>query len=313
MGVEEIIWNDATLVPSGGGGDLFHDCSDESYEEVPEKIAAESQEGFAWLVRGCKSIIKAAKDRMGDTFSRPEDVSKQHQLSNAIPYQDSFEYYNLLERQQRDIIVSKIDDNIFRYTLRQFPNLKRLVVTPAAYGYLFEPLYRTPMIRSFPYEFIYFVPRGWPTPSSRSEWAFAMPWVDDDGVEEDGSLYHGFRLVTKVLAEEKHTVTELMLEAHQLNTGINHFTLNRGTEECDSFCETVRRPGFQKLQLSLLVGFYLGEDYDIYDKGSLYDALYGATDMRHFSFHTDFATDRRSWTIDMYEYTSLFNFFPINR
>ncbi|KAI1043815.1 hypothetical protein LB505_010705 [Fusarium chuoi] len=313
LGVEEIIWDDATLVPSGGDGDLFDEYSDESEEEVPEEIAAEAQERFAWFARGCKSSIKAAKDRMGNPFSRPEDVSKQHQLSNAMPYQDSFKYYNLLERQQRDIIVSKIDEDIFRYILRQFPSLKRVVVTPAAHGYLFEPLYRTPMIRSFPYGFIYPVHRGWPTPLSRSEWAFAMPWDGDDAVEEGKSLYHGFRVVTKVLAEEKHNVTELMFDAHQLNTGINHFALNRGTKEYDNFCDIVRRPGFQKLQLSLLVGFYLGKYYDIYDNGYLYDALYGATDMRHFNFHTDFVTNRRSWTIDLHKYTSLFDVFPIDR
>ncbi|RBA14231.1 hypothetical protein FPRO05_03023 [Fusarium proliferatum] len=43
MGVEEIIWDDATLVPSGGDGDLFQQYSDENDEEVPEEVAAEAQ------------------------------------------------------------------------------------------------------------------------------------------------------------------------------------------------------------------------------------------------------------------------------
>ncbi|VTT70899.1 unnamed protein product, partial [Fusarium fujikuroi] len=200
LGVEQIIWYDATLLPSGGDGDLFHEYSDESDEQFPEEIAAEAQESFAW-------------------FPKP------------LP------------------------------------------------GY---------------------------------QWAVTSPWDGDDAVEEDKSLWHGFRIVTKVLAEEKHNVTELMLDAYQLNTGINHFALNRGTEEYDNFCDIVRRPGFQKLH-SLLVGFYLAEKYEIYDKGYLHDALCGATDMRHFSFHTDFATNRHSLTIDMYKYTSLFDVFPIDR
>ncbi|KLO79488.1 uncharacterized protein LW93_12675 [Fusarium fujikuroi] len=200
LGVEQIIWYDATLVPSGGDGDLFHEYSDESDEQFPEEIAAEAQESFAW-------------------FPKP------------LP------------------------------------------------GY---------------------------------QWAVTSPWDGDDAVEEDKSLRHGFRIVTKVLAEEKHNVTELMLDAYQLNTGINHFALNRGTEEYDNFCDIVRRPGSQKLH-SLLVGFYLAEEYEIYDKGYLHDALCGATDMRHFSFHTDFATNRHSLTIDMYKYTSLFDVFPIDR
>ncbi|PNP73530.1 hypothetical protein FNYG_13124 [Fusarium nygamai] len=313
LNVEEIIWDDATLVPSEGDGDLFHEYSDESEEVVPEELAAEDQESFAWFAHGCKSNMEAAQDRMEDASLRPEDVSKQHQLNNAMPFLDAFEYYNLLEGQQRDIIVSKTDEDMFRYILQQFPNLKRVVVTPAAHGYLFEPLYRTPMIRSFPYGFIYPVPRGWPIPLPGQIAAYVLPWVGDDALEENKNLWHGFRIVTKVLAEEKHNVTKLMLDAHQFNTGINHFALNRGTEEYNNFCDTIKRPGFQKVQLSLLVGFYLSEDYEIYDKGYLHDALCEATDMRHFSFHTDFATNRQSWTIDMYNYTSLFDVFPIER
>ncbi|KAF5981854.1 hypothetical protein FCOIX_3993 [Fusarium coicis] len=314
LGVEEIIWDDATLVPSGGDGNLFHDYFDESDEEVPAELAADAQQRrLAWFAGGCKSSVKAAKDRMAGLFSRPEDVSKQHQLDNAMSYQDSFKYYTLLEHQPRAMIEPGTDEDMFRYTLRRLPNLKRVVVTPAAHGYLFEPLYKTPMIRSFPYGFIYHVPREWPTPLPRNEWAFAMPWFGDDAVEEDKSLYHGFQVITKVLAEENHNVTGLVLDDHQINTGISHFALNRGTEEYNNFCDIIKRPGFQKLQLSLLVGFYLAEDYDIYDKGYLHDALYEATDIRHFSFHTDFATNRQSWTIDMYNYTSLFEVFPIER
>ncbi|KAF5592357.1 hypothetical protein FPCIR_5678 [Fusarium pseudocircinatum] len=212
--VEEIIWDDATLVPSGGDEGLFPEYSEESDTEIPEELAVEDQESFAWFARGCKSSMKAAKDRIAGPISRPDIVSKQHQLDNAMSYQD---------------------------------------------------------------------------------------------------LYHGFRIVTKVLAEEKHNVTELMFDAHQLNTGINHFALNRGTEEYKNFCDILKRPGFQKLHLSLLVGFYLAEEYEIYDERYLHDALYEATDMRHLSFHTDSATNRHSWTIDIHKYTSLFDVFPIDR
>jgi hypothetical protein len=261
--IEEIIWDDATLVTYGGHGDLSGEYSDDSEEEVPEELAAEDQESFAWVSHGCKSGMEVAQDRMEDAFLRREG----HQLNNAMPLLDSLKYYNLLENQQRSMIESGKDEDMFRYTLRQLPNLKRVVVTPAAHGYLFEPLYKTPMIRSFPNGFIYPVTRGWPTPLPRHEWAFAMPWVGDDAVEKDNSLYHGFQVVTKVLAEEKHNVAELILDNHQINTGISHFALNRGTEEYNNFCDMIKRPGFQKLQLSLLVGFYLAEDYDISDKG----------------------------------------------
>jgi hypothetical protein len=210
-------------------------------------------------------------------------------------------------------MASKTDENVVRYALQQFPKLKRVIVTPAAHGYLFGPLYKTPMIWSFPYDFIYPVPRGWPTPWPRRPWAFSMPWIGDEAVEEQKNQWHGVRIVTKVLAEMKHNVTELIFDDHLLNTGINHLALNRGTEEYNNFCDIIKRPGFRKLQLSLLVGLWLAEEYDIYEKGYLRNALYQATDMRHFSFHTDFATNRYTSTVDIHQYASLFDVFPIDR
>jgi hypothetical protein len=129
-----------------------------------------------------------------------------------------------------------------------------------------------------------------------------MPWIGDEAIDEDKTQWHGFRIVTKVQAEENHKITELIFDDYQLNTGISHFALNRGTEEYTNFCDMVKRPGLQKLQLSLLVGLYIGEEYEIYDQGYLRDALFEATDMRHFSFHTDFGTNRCSWIVDMHQY-----------
>ncbi|KAH7466805.1 hypothetical protein FOMA001_g16552 [Fusarium oxysporum f. sp. matthiolae] len=302
LGVKEVIWDDTTLIPLKRDGRQVDGYSDESEEEECEEKNNEVRKCFAWYTRGCKRNIKAAKDRMVGQMSRPDTVSKQHQLDNLMSYRDSFEYYKVLESQQRYIIASKTDEDIFRHALQQFPKLKRVIVTPAAHGYLFEPLYKTPMIQSFPYGFIYPVPRGWPNSWPRRHWAFVMPWIGDEAIDEDKTQWHGFRIVTKVLAEENHKITELIFDDYQLNTGISHFALNRGTEEYTNFCAMVKRPGLQKLQLSLLVGLYIGEEYEIYDQGYLRDALFEATDMRHFSFHTDFGTNRCSWIVDMHQY-----------
>lgn len=43
-----------------------------------------------------------------------------------------------------------MDSNVFRYGLQRFPSLKRITITPAAHGWLYTPLYQTPMIRAFP-------------------------------------------------------------------------------------------------------------------------------------------------------------------
>ncbi|KAJ9415170.1 hypothetical protein FOXG_14501 [Fusarium oxysporum f. sp. lycopersici 4287] len=302
MGVKEVIWDDAILIPLKRDGRQVDDYSDESEEEECEEKNNEVRKCFAWYTRGCKRNIKAAKDRMVGQMSQPDTVSKQHQLDNVMSYRDSFEYYKVLGSQQRYIIASKTDEDIFRHALQQFPKLKRVIVTPAAHGYLFEPLYKTPMIRSFPYGFIYPVPRGWPNSWPRRHWALVMPWIGDEAIDEDKTQWHGFRIGTKVLAKENHKITELVFDYYQRNTGISHFALNRGTEEYTNFCDMVKRPGLQKLQLSLLVGLYIGEEYEIYDQWYLRDALFEATDMRHFSFHTDFGTNRCSWIVDMHQY-----------
>ncbi|EXK36027.1 hypothetical protein FOMG_09216 [Fusarium oxysporum f. sp. melonis 26406] len=302
LGVKEVIWDDAILIPLKRDGRQVDDYSDESEEEECEEKNNEVRKCFAWYTRGCKRNIKAAKDRMVGQMSQPDTVSKQHQLDNVMSYRDSFEYYKVLGSQQRYIIASKTDEDIFRHALQQFPKLKRVIVTPAAHGYLFEPLYKTPMIRSFPYGFIYPVPRGWPNSWPRRHWALVMPWIGDEAIDEDKTQWHGFRIGTKVLAKENHKITELVFDYYQRNTGISHFALNRGTEEYTNFCDMVKRPGLQKLQLSLLVGLYIGEEYEIYDQWYLRDALFEATDMRHFSFHTDFGTNRCSWIVDMHQY-----------
>ncbi|KAK2669380.1 hypothetical protein RAB80_014906 [Fusarium oxysporum f. sp. vasinfectum] len=268
LGVEEVIWDDATLIPLKRAGRQVDDYSDESEEEESKEKNNEARKCFTWYNRGCKRNIKAAKDRMVGQMSRPDTVSKQHQLGNVMSYRDSFEYYKVLESQQRYITAPKTDEGIFRHALQQFPKLKRVIVTPAAHGYLFEPLYKTPMIRSFPYGFIYPVPRGWPTSWPRRHWAFVMPWIGDEAIDEDKTQWHGFQIVTKVLAEENHKITELIFDCYQLNTGISHFALNRGTEEYTNFCDMVKRPAVELSFLTFMEGegHYISLMEDIRDK-----------------------------------------------
>ncbi|KAF5648918.1 hypothetical protein F52700_736 [Fusarium sp. NRRL 52700] len=120
LGVEEIIWDDATLVPSGGDEGLFPEYSEESDAEIPRELAVEDHKSFTWFARGCKSSMKATKGRMAGPISRSDIVSKQHQLDNTMSYQDSFEYYNLLESQQRDIMVSRTDEAAFATFINDF-------------------------------------------------------------------------------------------------------------------------------------------------------------------------------------------------
>lgn len=76
-----------------------------------------------------------------------------------MPLIESWAYYQQLIRQQDEILQSGTDITALAYALSRFPSLYRVTVTPAAHGFLFNPLYATPIIREFPIGFNYPIPR----------------------------------------------------------------------------------------------------------------------------------------------------------
>jgi hypothetical protein len=98
------------------------------------------------------------------------------------------------------------------YGLKRFPALKRITLTPAAHGWLWAPVYETPMIRAFPKGFNYPIPRGWsegPIP--------AKPWEDP----EVKATYRGFGIITRALTEyPEHQISELVIDVNYLETGL---------------------------------------------------------------------------------------------
>jgi hypothetical protein len=65
--------------------------------------------------------------------------------------------------QQESVLLTHADIDALKYGITRFPALKRITITPATHGFLYTPLYETPMIRAFPYGFNYPIPRAWPT------------------------------------------------------------------------------------------------------------------------------------------------------
>lgn len=55
------------------------------------------------------------------------------------------------------------------YGLKRFPALRRMTITPAAHGWIFAPLYETPMIRALLKGLNYPILCGWPTRMERHD------------------------------------------------------------------------------------------------------------------------------------------------
>ncbi|KAJ9415051.1 hypothetical protein QL093DRAFT_2593522 [Fusarium oxysporum] len=163
----------------------------------------------------------------------------------------------------------------FKYGLKRFTSLKRVTVTQATHGRLWQPLYRTPMVRAFPPGFDYPLPQAWPS-FDDEKLIDALPWVSEDGNDPYQNTYGaectaeayrakwcGFRLVTRALVEcEDRTITELVIGVNKIQSGLNCRIFDQRSTEYDDFVAFLKRPGFRYLGLHLFTG--LLEDNDWY-------------------------------------------------
>lgn len=83
-------------------------------------------------------------------------------MSEQMPMEEAWEYYQGLLQQQRDVLDSKAHIDALEKHIGSFPALERITITAATHGRLYNPLYETPMIRAFPRGFNHYIPRGWP-------------------------------------------------------------------------------------------------------------------------------------------------------
>ncbi|KAF5967717.1 hypothetical protein FBULB1_11097 [Fusarium bulbicola] len=313
--VKEIIWDDAVLRkipitdgygPCGYSGDE-NDSDDCAANEDKEQISRD-------FVRLCKDSIGLTKGRLLLNDGCQYDLEVRKQVDNLLPSRDSFAYYTDLLNQQRDVLSSNADEEAFRYAIQRFPQLRRVTLTPAAHGFLFIPLYETPMIRAFPSGFVYPIPRAWPcddilglghTPDDCPE-----GWENDD----ERRQWRGFCIVTKTLADyaDKLSISELVVDSHKLPTGIDYTLFDKPNTEYDNLCRIVARPGFRRLVLSLTTGYranFEAEDLDIYRNGRISSLLAQATDLEEVVLQMN--DDLGSWFCDMEDCLSLFDIFPV--
>jgi hypothetical protein len=195
-----------------------------------------------------------------------------------------WQYYQNLFQQQENAILFKKDAEALVYGLRQFTTLEKMTITPAAHGWLFAPLYKTPMIRAFPRGFNYPIPRGWPENSINPHKPEAHPW-ENESVKK---RFRGFGIVTRALAHyTQHHVSQFIIDTNGLETGLNCCIFENPNAEYDDFATLLRRPDFARLDFALLVGEQDWLGWPCFRGGLFNRVLREVADMRHISLSTN--------------------------
>ncbi|CAG8902816.1 unnamed protein product [Penicillium egyptiacum] len=221
--VTEIVWDDARFIDVLERSVSEYDMGEDEDEGCP-----------IWFVKACKENLEQLEERKYGDVDRPDHIARAEQVAVQPSLRKCWEHHQYLLQQQEYVLAAESDKDVFLYGLKRFPALKRITITPTAHGWLFAPLYQTPMIRAFPKGFNYPIPRGWPTAGDHLAPAppFATPWQALDEIEKD--KYRGFRIVTRVLATEEHNVSELIMNANQLATGLDCTIFDSSCEEYEN-------------------------------------------------------------------------------
>lgn len=278
--IREIIWDDARvgLVP------LRWEWFQPSIDR--KRLQIDPDEGCPiWFKHECDENRWKMKHRKHRDVDRPDHVARQNQMNAQMPLKACWEYYRQLYDDQISIIRSEDDKKAFIYGLNRFPRLEKVTVTPGAHGWLFAPLYDTPMIRAFPYGFNYPIPRGWHCDPNDIRVVGPLPW--SEAPEEYKELWRAARIVLGHLSQtEKHNISELSFDSKLLNTGLNFLIFDRPCEEYYQFAAIIKRPGFRRLHLSLLTGNH--GNWKGFESGLFRQAMSLAKGLTHLHLSTTF-------------------------
>jgi hypothetical protein len=312
--VKEIIWDDAILmrIPSTDGDGPYGYSAD---EDDPDDYAANKDK--EWISRdyicACKESISLTRGRLHEKNKYYVENEVQKQVDNLMPSRDSLTYYRDLFYQQRKVLLSGADEEAFQYAVQRFPQLTKVTITPAAHGFLFIPLYRTPMIRDFPSGFVYPIPRSWPSDETLG---YGSPenCPEGWGNNDERRQWRGFCIVLKVLAHyaERLQISKLVMDNHKLPIGIDYTLFDKPNAEYNSLYNIIARPGFRRIVLSLTTGNrpnFDAEDCDIYQNGRISSLLAKVINLEEVILQTNYGWN--SWFCPMEDFVSLFDIFPI--
>ncbi|OAA40142.1 Cyclin-like F-box [Beauveria brongniartii RCEF 3172] len=225
-----------------------------------------------------------------DTGNVERQVARQKQRAAQTPLVESFRYYMDLFSKQVRAMQEDDDVDALMEGIEAFPALERIIVTPATHGYLYTPLYYTPMIRSFPYGFNYAIPRGWPTINDPlldpiTPWV-AGPGHTDCNVSTEKARWRGLVLVIKTLAERirkgQRVVPELVLDVHSLHTGVSPYMLTQDCEEYQNLALILQQTNFRRLDLPILICAFPSDSFGMLRNGKLKSLLAQARHLEHF-------------------------------
>ncbi|RAH84563.1 hypothetical protein BO86DRAFT_396817 [Aspergillus japonicus CBS 114.51] len=214
------IWDDALLFddPTAESDPYDFDAvigSDDDKEE--------SNSCPKWLAAICKNNLDkrpVRMDRNKDGWYNAECAAQQDTRPSLWI---CWQYYQNLLVQQAEVVVRQSDAEALVYGLQHFPARERITITPAAHGWLYQPVYETPMIRAFPKGFNYPIPHGWQTAAEREP----TPEAEDWGIllENVKEQWRGARLILPGYGTQLHHLPPALLQ----------------------------RPGFRRLDLPLIV------------------------------------------------------------
>ncbi|CAG9982968.1 unnamed protein product [Clonostachys byssicola] len=278
--VVEIIYDDA-LLPAADN--LWHGGMSLGPSKLLEDQCAKGPPP-RWIRQACRrdleALIEASED---ERRHKLEDYLSQDltwQKLRTYNWEMTLPYYFKLLRDQEAVLEDESYVKALRFGLAQFAALRKITVTAATHGRLFNPLYHTPMIRQFPRLFQYPIPHGWLRCSedvrrTNRNWA-----TSNEGC-------NGFNTIIEALAEnlDGGRVTELSIDAHLEYSGIDVDFLKNETKIFQQFEAVLARKDFASLKLDLS-GLRLVDRWGIMSNGLLRRALSGARDLRHLSLST---------------------------
>ncbi|KAJ4244346.1 hypothetical protein NW762_014472 [Fusarium torreyae] len=195
-----------------------------------------------------------------------------------------------LSQEQQEVIATNRDADALTYGLLRFPNLRRVVVSPAAHGMPGRPFYATPSIRSLPRRLLYPIPRGWPITKCHDNYPEAEAW---DGPEKD--KWRGYCLVSRIIAQHLREnpgskLADLVTDTNQLRTGISCRIFDEAeNSERRDLITILSQPGFSRLDLSLYCANQHEVNWSSFRSGHLRNTLARATSIKRISLFTNIA------------------------
>lgn len=281
--IVEIVYDDTRLPPTAEL-DSDDDPDDYEYDDIDPRPDDVPEEVPRWFADKYAENVDELRRYRGKRVERPCHVEMRKRLEARLSIEESYRVYQRLARDQRRIIASDDTANALINGLRKFPNLRRITLTPVAHGVPFRPWYETPMLRQLPEGLIYPIPIGWPDQCDGSNKPFAKPWED----EVEKQKWPGFRLIMRVLAQEEHNITELVVDVNYLVTGLSCRMFDEPNTEYDQLATLLRRPGFSRLDLALFIGGQEYDDWHSFRTTHLQRALAEAKDLRHVSLSANY-------------------------